>query len=637
MSLTKKFTPFALILLAFGASTLFAQPYSAGFEVNSQIGCAPFTVVVTDLSGVPDTEPVNYDYGDGSDLDTLETHTYTNPGIYRIIQTVANANPRQDTVYVEVINHYPPEFMLLNCKGASASVIVRDTLYEAYEIDWGDGSTEIAPARTPVFHTYVVFNNYDVTVKGLINGLQGLADNSNINCSSTTRRLTMVTDLQAATIHEIRVLNTDPVNGQISIEYTLPSNNNYLIEIMDQNQTVFTIIDTLNRIINPNSYTISGLNTRDNFYCISVTSFDPCDGDVLQSNIGCSVLLQTTALNQQNRLDWQTDSNDFLNFTVEKEGNQLAIINISAQKQFLDNQVNCGITYDYQVIMREVSGLVSYSDQSNITAISTDIPDPVVNVSATVDDTDILLSWEQPAGFLAARYIIYKSTDGVNFSTLDTVTSMNYIDADLFTQSSRYYYRIGYQDDCANLSASGVVASPILLTPEYDQSLTWSQYVGWEAGVSGYLLEKYDENGSLVETVSLGLSGSYQEDFDSNPYQYLVYRIIAVPNDPLLDRVTSNWLTIIYPSKVAFPNAFSPNGDGINDIFNFESRYIRASNMKIYNRWGELIFQTSSPDTGWDGNINGKAAPPGAYIHYTEFTDDMGITFVKSGEIILIR
>ena len=99
----------------------------------------------------------------------------------------------------------------------------------------------------------------------------------------------------------------------------------------------------------------------------------------------------------------------------------------------------------------------------------------------------------------------------------------------------------------------------------------------------------------------------------------------------------SNLLEVIYRSKVAFPNAFSPDGDGLNDIFNFESRYIMAVNMKIYNRWGELVYQTTNVDQGWDGTVNGKQAPMGAYIHHTELTDDMGITFVKSGEIILIR
>ena len=110
-----------------------------------------------------------------------------------------------------------------------------------------------------------------------------------------------------------------------------------------------------------------------------------------------------------------------------------------------------------------------------------------------------------------------------------------------------------------------------------------------------------------------------------------------MPVDLANGNVESNLLEVIYPSKVAFPNAFSPNGDGLNDIFNFEGRYIIAVHMKIFNRWGELVYQTTDTDKGWDGAINRKPAPLGTYIHHTKLTDDMGITFVKSGEIVLIR
>jgi len=123
----------------------------------------------------------------------------------------------------------------------------------------------------------------------------------------------------------------------------------------------------------------------------------------------------------------------------------------------------------------------------------------------------------------------------------------------------------------------------------------------------------------------------------TNPYQFISYIVRAIPNSLITGEVVSNILEVIYKSKVTFPNTFSPNGDGVNDIFNFKSKYIEAVKMMIFNRWGEPVFQTTSVDQGWDGNINGKPAPPGAYIHHTQLTDDMGITFTETGEVILIR
>jgi gliding motility-associated-like protein len=611
--------------------------YGAEFEVNSEVGCNPFTVVVNDLSGAPDTIAINYDWGDGSPLDSTEFHTYPQPGLYTIIQTVANANPRQDTVIVEVINQYPPEFYLFNCKGTVGSVMVQDTLYEAFEIDWDDSSSDIVSAYSLISHDYGIVSTFDVTVKGLINGTQSPTDSSNLNCYSTTKRLNMINSMLPANINQIAVLITDATSGSISVDYTLAPDNNYLIEIKNQNQATFTILDTINQILNPNSYIIENLNTADNYYCVSITSFDPCDGDMIQSNIGCSINIQTTGGNQQNVIDWGTNSTDFLDYSLYKDGSLIATINTQVQNQYLDNQVNCGITYQYLVRMMENGGFLSISDTSTVTSISTDMPDPVENISATVLDQDIKLEWEEPQNFLAIGYIISRSTDGVQYNVLDTLTTAEYLDTKLFTQSTRYFYKIVYYDACGNLSEESIISSQVLLVREFDLTLTWSDYEGWVLGVSAYTLEKYDENGQLLESLPLDLSTSYQEDQSANAYQHIIYKIVASPIDLANGNVESNLLEIIYPSKVAFPNAFSPNGDGLNDIFNFESRYVMSANMKIYTRWGELVYQTTDVDRGWDGNANGKPAPFGTYIYHTTLTDDMGITFVKSGEIVLIR
>lgn len=616
---------------------LFVQAqYGAKFEVNSPIGCNPFTVVVTDLSGAPDTIPINYDYGDGSPIDSIEFHTYSQPGVYRIIQTVANADPRQDTVYVEVIDQYPPEFYLFNCKGTFGSVMVKDTLYEAFEIDWGDGNTDITTANTLISHDYGVISSFNVTVKGLINGSQSPTDSSNFNCDRTTKTLDMILDIQPATIQQVQVLNTSATSGMIAVEYYLEPNNNYLIEIKSQNDASFTIVDTINRVMNPTRYILQNLNTRDNYYCISITAFDPCDNDTRQSNIGCSINLQTTALNRQNQVDWSTSSTDFLSYSIFKDGSVIATIGVQGQMQYLDDLVICGITYAYQVQMQENNGFVSISDTNRVTAISTVIPEPIEEITATVSDQDVKLTWSPPTNSLATVYIISRSVDGNQYQVIDTVAGTEYTDSGLFTQSTRYYYKINYVDACDILSAESVIASPILLVSEADQTITWSAYEGWQNGVSYYTLEKYDENGRLIETIPMGLGTTYTENPD-NPYQYILYKVVATPVDPANGTAESNYLEIIYRSKVAFPNAFSPNGDGTNDIFNFKSRYIRSATMKIFNRWGELIYQTDDMEKGWDGTVDGKYAPPGVYIHHTTLTDDMGITFVKSGEVVLIR
>ncbi len=70
---------------------------------------------------------------------------------------------------------------------------------------------------------------------------------------------------------------------------------------------------------------------------------------------------------------------------------------------------------------------------------------------------------------------------------------------------------------------------------------------------------------------------------------------------------------------IDIPNAFTPNGDGVNDYFfpkQLSAQKITQFKMKIFNRWGELIFETNKKDSrGWDGQFNGKPQPEGTYVY----------------------
>ncbi|MDE3184103.1 MAG: gliding motility-associated C-terminal domain-containing protein [Bacteroidota bacterium] len=88
---------------------------------------------------------------------------------------------------------------------------------------------------------------------------------------------------------------------------------------------------------------------------------------------------------------------------------------------------------------------------------------------------------------------------------------------------------------------------------------------------------------------------------------------------------------------IFIPNAFTPNGDGINDVF----RIIPYENYKvnrfcIYDRWGKLMFETTDAHNGWDGTINGIPAAAGVYIYYVEMQNRQK-KISKKGTIILLR
>lgn len=95
--------------------------------------------------------------------------------------------------------------------------------------------------------------------------------------------------------------------------------------------------------------------------------------------------------------------------------------------------------------------------------------------------------------------------------------------------------------------------------------------------------------------------------------------------------------------NIFIPNTFSPNGDGVNDIFYPRGTGLnRIRGMKIFNRWGQLVFERSNfyandPASGWDGSIGGKEVSPDAYTFVIEIICDNNDVVMQQGSITLIK
>ncbi|PUZ29294.1 hypothetical protein DCC81_07495 [Chitinophaga parva] len=91
------------------------------------------------------------------------------------------------------------------------------------------------------------------------------------------------------------------------------------------------------------------------------------------------------------------------------------------------------------------------------------------------------------------------------------------------------------------------------------------------------------------------------------------------------------------------PNTFTPNGDGMNDIFYIRGRGVKVvTTFRIYNRWGQVMFQRDNFPIediayGWDGRVGGQPAPPDAFVYYAELICETGEHFTLKGSIMLLR
>lgn len=88
---------------------------------------------------------------------------------------------------------------------------------------------------------------------------------------------------------------------------------------------------------------------------------------------------------------------------------------------------------------------------------------------------------------------------------------------------------------------------------------------------------------------------------------------------------------------VFVPSAFSPDNDGINDMLTVDGNNITQMTLQIYNRWGNLVFETNDQSIGWDGTYNGAALPSDVYGYYLQCTCDGGDTALLKGNITLLR
>jgi gliding motility-associated-like protein len=92
------------------------------------------------------------------------------------------------------------------------------------------------------------------------------------------------------------------------------------------------------------------------------------------------------------------------------------------------------------------------------------------------------------------------------------------------------------------------------------------------------------------------------------------------------------------PPSVFVPNAFTPNSDGKNDVVRpIAAGMARIDMFQIFNRWGQMVFNTTISEYGWDGTIAGKPQPSGTYVWLVKAIDHTGAPYVQRGTVLLIR
>jgi len=262
---------------------------------------------------------------------------------------------------------------------------------------------------------------------------------------------------------------------------------------------------------------------------------------------------------------------------------------------------------------------------TNSTSISVAVAaDPLITVTPDKPVLCTGIATELTAS--GANNYFWSPPDGLSDTTSSSVTA----DPTITTT----YMIMGVSDSgCAGVStivvtvdslprASFVALVPNICTPEQ------LQFINNSNGNLNYLWDFGDGNSAV----------------NANPVHTYnkpgIYKVIlVVTNANGCDDTVSNEDTIVaHEEPLMMADAFTPNGDGKNDyiIPNIKCNNLSNYVFRVYNRWGQLLFQTYDPSQGWDGKYNGQPEPVDVYDYYIEFNCG-DCTIFKKGNITLLK
>ena len=218
-------------------------------------------------------------------------------------------------------------------------------------------------------------------------------------------------------------------------------------------------------------------------------------------------------------------------------------------------------------------------------------------------------------------------TDGnINYTTTNILSS-NYT----HTTNTAGSYEIVQADDLNNCIASNSGVANVIVNPLPVAVITPSEVTVYEnetveltAGTYTYY-EWYTVNDSLVsneEILTVSDSGSFY---------------IWVQDENGCEDLSEIVIVNVVPiTQLFIPNSFTPNNDEHNELFVIKGMNVVTFSIKIFDRWGEQLFESDSIDKYWDGKFNTKKVQQGAYYYNIEVLGEDKQVFNKSGEIKVI-
>jgi gliding motility-associated-like protein len=230
--------------------------------------------------------------------------------------------------------------------------------------------------------------------------------------------------------------------------------------------------------------------------------------------------------------------------------------------------------------------------------------------------------------------------------------SYTYNDLNLQVTKKTYYYRVLLYSDCLPAPVMSNTANSILLIGSGDaahrNTLQWYNFDDnspLTINPNAFIQRKMETDGDFVEMVSNIVWSAYNTYVDDvselqhfgSDFKYKVGINQTTNEYGYCPASFSNEITLKQKPTIWIPNAFRPIGSQ-NKVFKPINSFISAETYRfvIYNRYGQIVFQTTDPNEGWEGRLSsGDYAPAGVYVYKIEFIDNSDEPFVTNGTVTL--
>ena len=316
-----------------------------------------------------------------------------------------------------------------------------------------------------------------------------------------------------------------------------------------------------------------------------------------------------------------------------------------------DTAVTCGVRYTYRVTAAQPGGGVSVSNEASVTTVS-NLPPPAPRLIASFNAQNTVdLFARLPGGgrLPLSGTVRYFRQPAVAGSGGFGSTSGRAVRRDSTTfdnlKAAPPCYTARLVDRCGNVSPLSAPTCPALLqaTPLDDDgntiSLTWNAFAGPDpAAPVTYQVQRLAADGTVLGTAATATALSTTDLLPPADQQILRYRLrISGGGIPADTASYSNVTQVVRQLRVRIPNAFTPNGDGLNDVLEVKGRFLKKFSFVVVDRNGQEVFRGSETSDTWDGFIGSRAPVNSSYVWRFQQTDETGKIISETGSVTILK